>query len=253
LKKLLVEPLPIGSALVAIFDCGHSCSLLNLKHFRCNRVYIPWLNKGRRKTDFARNIIMRHNARIDVSLRSGSSGTFDPANMSPIRTKSKKSLSISTDDMEKESWYGSTISPISRCGSPEPMYCTGNCRGNLSEQGGPNDNADVISLSSSKNSQRSWEDPHGSSMTQALIKVLKNDPHPSLKDLLTRISHDLHIFYVSMHGNARKYKEKIKDYNDSRQQEGKEPKRSKNVEMDNFQNPQIASPQPLDMNRRWHL
>jgi len=273
-----VDPLPIGSTLVAIFDSCHSCSLLDLEHFRCNRVYVPWLNKGRRKTDFARNIMMRHNARIDVSLRSvtqarrlsrsaitwkrtsidqvlsspvsSSPATFDRGNMSPIRTKSKKSLSIITDNMEKESWYGSNMSPINRCGSPESMYCTGRCRDNPSEEG---PSADIISLSSSKDSQRSWEDPQGSSMTQALIKVLKNDPHPSLKDLLTLISHDLHVFYVSMHGDARKYKERVKDYNDSRQQEGKKAKKPKSVEMDNFQNPQIASSQPLDMNRRWHL
>ena len=70
---------------------------------------------------------------IDVPLRSGSSpGTFDHAN---IRTKSKKSLFISTDSTEKESWYGSTMSPINRCGSPEQMYCTGNCRDNPSEEG----------------------------------------------------------------------------------------------------------------------
>ena len=118
------------------------------------------------------------------------------------------SLSITTENMETESWYGSNMSPIDRCGSPESMYCTGNCP--FEEGGQPR--ADVvsffqkryvknnfffahfvffiilkISLSSSKDSQRSWEDPQGSSMTQALIKVLKNDPNPSLKDLLTLI------------------------------------------------------------------
>ena len=118
------------------------------------------------------------------------------------------SLSITTENMETESWYGSNMSPIDRCGSPESMYCTGNCP--FEEGGEPRpDVVSVfsktlckkqfffcsfrfffilkISLSSSKDSQRSWEDPQGSSMTQALIKVLKNDPNPSLKDLLTLI------------------------------------------------------------------
>ena len=81
---------------------------------------------------------------IDVSLRSGSSpGTFDRANMSPFRSKSKKLLSISTDNMEKESWYGSSMSPINRCGSPEPMYCTGNCRDYPSLEG---PSADVVGV-----------------------------------------------------------------------------------------------------------
>jgi hypothetical protein len=42
-----------------------------------------------------------------------------------------------------------------------------------------------------------------------------------------------------MHGNARKYKEQVKDYNDSRQQQGKEAKIARFVEMDNFQDPQV--------------
>ena len=95
MKELLVDPLPIESTLVAsiifiliyffkvligsgqaIFDSCHSCSLLgmgfefffvhswlyhpsDLEHCRCNRVYVPWLNKGQRKTDFHRNIISK--------------------------------------------------------------------------------------------------------------------------------------------------------------------------------------------------
>ena len=65
-----------------------------------------------------------------------SPGTFDH-----IITKSKKSLSISTN-IEKESWYGSTMSPIERCGSPEAMFCTGDCHDNPSEEVGPS--ADVV-------------------------------------------------------------------------------------------------------------
>ena len=45
--------------------------------------------------------------------------------------------------MEKESWYGSTLSPINRCGSPEPMYCTGNCRDYPSAEG---PSADVVGV-----------------------------------------------------------------------------------------------------------
>ena len=82
---------------------------------------------------------------IDVSLRSRSSpDTFDPANMSPIITKSKKSLFISTDNLEKESWYGGTMDPINRCDSPESMYCTGKCRENFFEEGEPS--ADIVGV-----------------------------------------------------------------------------------------------------------
>jgi len=267
-----MEPLPIGSTLVAVFDSCHSCSLLDLEHFRCNRVYVPWRNKGRRKTDFPRNIIMRHNARIDVSLRAvtqakrlscsaiswkqtsidqvltPSAGAF---NFTPIKTQLKRSLSISTDT-QKELWYGSVPSPIYRCRSPSSLYCTGRCRETPGSADRLQVTADVFSLSSSKDCQRSWEDAQGSSMTQVLIKVLKNDPNPSLKDLLTLVSHDIHSFYLSLHDSAKTYKEQMKIYN-SKRRAGKEPKKVRSVEMDNFQDPQISSPQPLDMSRRWYL
>ena len=82
----------------------------------------------------SRNAITWKRTSIDQVLSSpvsSSPGTFDRANMSPVRTKSKKSLSISTD---MEMWYGSTMSPIDRCVSPEAMYCTGECRENPSEE-----------------------------------------------------------------------------------------------------------------------
>jgi len=45
LKQYLVDPLPVGCSLVAIFDTCHSATLLDLKHHRCNRVYVPWVSK----------------------------------------------------------------------------------------------------------------------------------------------------------------------------------------------------------------
>ncbi|KAJ6559881.1 caspase domain-containing protein [Mycena capillaripes] len=51
LRLHLVSALPVGSSLVAVFDSCHSASLLDLAHFRCNRVYVPWLSKGRRRSD----------------------------------------------------------------------------------------------------------------------------------------------------------------------------------------------------------
>jgi hypothetical protein len=71
-----------------------------------------------------------------------------------------------------------------------------------------------------------------------VIVLLRND-NKEFADLDPIFkSHDLHLFYVSMHGNARKYKEQVKTYNDSRKQEGKKAKKPRSVEMNNFQNPQ---------------
>ncbi|KAJ7136906.1 caspase domain-containing protein [Mycena epipterygia] len=74
LRRHLIDPLPVGSTLVAVFDSCHSASLLDLAHFRCNRVYVPWLSKHRRKSDeqFAARweaVDLRFLARISSHVR----------------------------------------------------------------------------------------------------------------------------------------------------------------------------------------
>ena len=49
LLKMLVDPLPVGASLTAIFDSCHSGTLLDLDHYLCNNVYYPWTNVGRRR------------------------------------------------------------------------------------------------------------------------------------------------------------------------------------------------------------
>ncbi|KAM5543595.1 hypothetical protein V8D89_002846 [Ganoderma adspersum] len=43
LRELLVDRLPIGSKLTAVFDSCHSGTLLDLDHYLCNEVYHPFL------------------------------------------------------------------------------------------------------------------------------------------------------------------------------------------------------------------
>ncbi|CDO71029.1 hypothetical protein BN946_scf184844.g33 [Trametes cinnabarina] len=46
LRKLLVDALPVGANLIAIFDSCHSGTLLDLDHYLCNNVYYPWISPG---------------------------------------------------------------------------------------------------------------------------------------------------------------------------------------------------------------
>ncbi len=43
---MLVDNLPIGASLLAIFDTCHSGTLLDLNHYACNQVWYPWCNNG---------------------------------------------------------------------------------------------------------------------------------------------------------------------------------------------------------------
>ncbi|RDX42921.1 hypothetical protein OH76DRAFT_1256951 [Lentinus brumalis] len=47
LRRLLVDPLPVGSELTAIFDSCHSeTTLLDLDHYLCNNIWFPFHESG---------------------------------------------------------------------------------------------------------------------------------------------------------------------------------------------------------------
>jgi hypothetical protein len=56
LKNILVDPLPVGCTLLAILDTCHSGTMLDLPHYHCNNVYVPWQSKGERRTMTMQNI-----------------------------------------------------------------------------------------------------------------------------------------------------------------------------------------------------
>ncbi|TFK23766.1 hypothetical protein FA15DRAFT_445104 [Coprinopsis marcescibilis] len=47
LNRYLIRPLPLGAIFLAVLDCCHSATLLDLKHHRCNRFW-TWTSKARR-------------------------------------------------------------------------------------------------------------------------------------------------------------------------------------------------------------
>jgi len=90
-------------------------------------------------------------------------------------------------------------------------------------------------------------------MTKALIKILETDPHPTLRNLLTRVSHELHKLYFQLHRHAVDYRKDIKELNQKRVAKGLEPLRAPSFmpEMDNFQDPEMSSHRPLAKDARW--
>ncbi|GLB42506.1 putative to MEROPS cysteine peptidase family C14 [Lyophyllum shimeji] len=261
LRRHLVDSLPIGSNLVAIFDSCHSASLLDLEHFRCNRPYVPWISKGRRKSDSQWNANMRRHALVvsrhvyqskrvsSSSVRSRRTSIDQILLSSPdyrkltIRTQS---LSIKSDF---EKWYDTPSSPIQRTSSPDSMWpCTGYCPPESPKE------ANVIAVSACKDDQLSWEDSDGASMTQALIDILKSDPHPKLISLMANISHQLHGFYLKLHSHARNHRKQIREINKRRVAKGRPPLRVPTdslPEMNNFQDPQMSSHRPVPRDAIW--
>ncbi|KAF7335715.1 hypothetical protein MVEN_02227000 [Mycena venus] len=337
LRARLVDPLPVGASLVAVFDSCHSATLLDLEHLRCNRVFVPWVSKTKRKTDEKRNRIVRRLA-IPVDTPSWSPTlrtVYQSARTSPTRIRSRRT-SIDTVyspvlsprqspltpfwpvpsnspvadlkfdetglpsnrtsyaarisrshtssrkshipaplklwDTNKENFRGENLtsgdihsskptssmpqsalpSAVTLCQSPLAAFCQGWCRvaGDDEPLSGRKDAdpqlADVISLAACKDSELSWENEDGIGMTQALIQVLKADPHPTLTDLVTRISHTLHGLARERHRTALTWK---------RWRDAHAIKSSglDSFDTESFQHPQLASHKPLDMCTKWDL
>ncbi|KAF8069274.1 caspase domain-containing protein [Lyophyllum atratum] len=261
LRRHLVDSLPIGSNLVAIFDSCHSASLLDLDHFRCNRPYVPWMSKGKRKSDSQWNansaaptcLVSRHvyqSKRVSSSSIKSRRTSIDQI---LIASPDYKKLSIRTQSLsyksELEKWYDTPSSPIRRTTSPDSMWpCTGYC-----PPESPNE-ANVIALAACKDDQLSWEDTDGASMTKALVDILKSDPHPTLTNLMTNISHELHKFYLRLHGHARIHRKQVRETNKRRAARGLPPLRmptDSQPEMNNFQDPQMSSHRPIPRDAIW--
>ncbi|KAJ7279716.1 peptidase C14, caspase domain-containing protein [Mycena rebaudengoi] len=337
LHASLVDTLPAGATLIAVFDCCHSASLLDLQHSRCNRVYVPWLSKGMRRSDDKRNRIVR---RLALPAESPSwstsartlhqSARYSPTLMVPRRTpnnvysphhspqQSPKNSPLSPSFLQmnlsaaipnttptaagapkrkfsqsrpqlrashipplklvcdiKENWKlavspeasppsarpwvwdgvrtpvtSTLLSSVTLCESPLNLFCNGWCRNpgydtNQAVDDAQRDVAEVICLAACKDSELSWENADGVSMTSALVDVLSKTPHPTLQELVTTISHTIHGMTRERHRKANAWRK----YRRGR------PSASSDCSFDTetFQHPQIVSQRPLDLNMCWDL
>ncbi|KJA18485.1 hypothetical protein HYPSUDRAFT_45202 [Hypholoma sublateritium FD-334 SS-4] len=284
LKLELVESLcDIKCTLTAVLDCCHSGSLLDLEHSHCNNVYVPWLNKGRRRTK-----TLQANARRDGDMIPPMDSIFDtagltPANMSPpkpptqIIKQKPASLIINTavcyptpppsHQSRKPSYEGPGInitdatppaeliefmSPQHFTMSPSAVFpfCTGDSRQDILKSIARDTlrtGVKVVCISAAKDSELAWEDGEGKSMTQYFVQNLTINPRPTLHTLLTSISHDIHAYYVSeLHQQARYYKKKLESLG---KREG--DLTASVAEMHNFQNPQVCTGFDLVWQLKW--
>ncbi|KAF9481557.1 hypothetical protein BDN70DRAFT_876221 [Pholiota conissans] len=300
LHNLLVKPLPVGSYLTAVIDSCHSCSLLDLKHFRCNRVYVPWINRGKRRTLTLQYFTHRKQA-LFAAIRSPkakktSSSTENaplPSIRSVLASTAKSAIITSSTPKRKRPVLAPIKTNLTRAlsmtslnfrASPVPRFCDGaNCSHYDSIEDSPA-KADVICISSSRDDQKTWEDSNGCSVTQIMIKKLRQDSHPTLHDLMTHISFSVYTATYERNCKALKFKKDLKRHADaaaakvvasmlidpnstassvhgSSEADGthkgpqqRRPNRAMSLEISNFQNPELSSHYPIDMRgRKWDI
>lgn len=153
-KSLLVDPIAKvpKARLTTLFDCCHSCTVLDLCHHRCNRTY-------NLKSKY-RRIRRRLNEAFPES------GKTILALIEPWTTLALKQLYISIPAKMKHK-----------------KFCDGYCsRINRPEIG------NVLCISACKDSQLAFGNKKGGSLTRVFVKELEKDSHPTLKDLYQSIS-----------------------------------------------------------------
>ena len=69
LRKLLVDPLPVGAHLTAIFDSCHSGTMLDLDHYLCNNLYFPWQTPASRRYKTMWQHVRRRDAQCEWPSR----------------------------------------------------------------------------------------------------------------------------------------------------------------------------------------
>jgi len=261
LKKYLVKPLPVGCTLVAIFDTCHSASLLDLRHHRCNRVYVPWVSRvgsSMRVSEYRRT----STDRMDTKESSLSITPPNSRRRTTLSVKTKSTLMVSPTELpsvEEEEQHKLVFGGTSILASPEqfcasPVQSEPDCDGfhsfSLSEDSGF-DEPQVIALGACKDAQIAWEAVDGESMTSALIDILKTNPHPCLNELMVDISHRTYEMCCRLHEAWKQWKDAYCAHGAVRTPEfenliAADPSKG-------FQDPQLASNVRLNMNLRFSL
>jgi hypothetical protein len=242
LKYILVDDLPVGCSLTAIFDTCHSGTMLDLPHYHCNDVYVPWISKGNRRTKTMHNKMVRGHAFDLVSLPGSASrqptsiasvmsqcwqGDSRPSSLLWINTEVASILSANQREMSVEAGSqggASVLSPTQYDSPVSRVSCNGWCGYDLFPR------ATVVSLSACADLQRAWEGPRGS-LTAVLCELLETRPSPSYRTLMSHVNFRLHENCRALHDYTRVEKKKAA--------RGQGP--GFDGELNNFQAPQLSS------------
>jgi len=266
LKKKLVEPLPRGCKLFALFDSCHSETILDLDHYKCNQL----------SRDAVRTRRMSFTGRFLPDFVSRPR-TLPVLNQQPPRGRAgNPSLTLNSILMRPQSpssWLSrmfveNSPSALQRVLSPDSWFkCKGDCQKmKLEEQKA----AHVVSLSACRDNESAYDDneTHGT-MTKFFIECLSRDPKPSLFTLLTHIKDrvdklnekrelQLRIVRCATDVNNRMTREKTTPIlrrntevviHDLDEYMNCEKARCTSKARKNWQNPGYASHYPLDMNQ----
>ncbi|KZT24797.1 hypothetical protein NEOLEDRAFT_1134444 [Neolentinus lepideus HHB14362 ss-1] len=244
LRKHLVDGLPLGANLLAVFDCCHSGSILNLEHHRCNKAW-DWKtlgSKNRRQTGLLRHAVRRYTATLKRSqtafpstsrptpLSSGASQfVSERIQHRRIGTKMLTRTRTLTVDTRLATTYILDENELEMQMSPDPIRYT--CDGDCPESSEP---ATAVCISACMDSSRTHEGPEGGFLTDAFVRVLREDPNPTYRNLIRGICTRYH----------KSIKLLLEDEDFEKEDEYPPP---------GYSVPQLSSNRRLNMDRRLNL
>ncbi|KAG1823435.1 caspase domain-containing protein [Suillus subaureus] len=168
LKERLVDPLPHGAKLFALWDCCHSHTVLDLEHSNCNGL---WRTPFKVLSDLARKTKSLGKRLSSSILKDSCDGRFSSKDDSQSRN-----VSFATDGVD-----------LCKVSSPDSYLppCSFNCPMTLPEN---QVKAYVVSLSACKDNELAYDDnATGETVTKFFIEYLEQNPRPSYSELLCYI------------------------------------------------------------------
>ncbi|KAJ6552055.1 peptidase C14, caspase domain-containing protein [Mycena vulgaris] len=194
LHRLLVNPLPEGSTLMAVLDTCHSASLLDLDHEECNAGWSCFRgHTGTSPVTAMGQMISVHGAHGRLSPKL-------PPKSGPRASISRKA-ELTREAADSIASLGAGAIPqhraCARIKHSGKMRMPGGfeirrCESPQVDQG---HKALVTCLSACRDDQLAYENKHdknGGSFTERLLNILRKDPHPRLEDLMADISVSIH-------------------------------------------------------------
>ncbi|KAI0032409.1 caspase domain-containing protein [Vararia minispora EC-137] len=261
LYKLMVLPLPPGSGLFALIDSCHSGTMLDLPHYKCNAIYVPWISKGKRRTGTLRlrqgkllslvvatqeafavesaltsRPMVHHKLRLNTSVHSSSLLTATDTQLG-----SRLPLSAQNSVMG-----GMLVSSPICCDSPDTnIACSGWCHYDDTWR---DHRPDVVSLSACTDLQQAWEDSKGQSLVHLFCEYISRNISeglmPSYKSLMTHLNYKMYDKSVKVHRWTTRRKQQAKSQGKSLPGFG---------EAVNFQTPELSSLTKLDLEESFRL
>ncbi|KAG1862801.1 peptidase C14, caspase domain-containing protein [Suillus subalutaceus] len=190
LRKALVEPLPRGCTLFALWDSCHSETILDLEHYKCNKLLSGDAVRTRRKSitgRFLPGFVSRPRTLLvnQQPLPRGRAGN-------PSLTLNSILMRPQSPSWIPRMFIDNSPAALRRVLSPVSLFkCTGDCQNMKPEE---QEAAHVVSLSACRDNEYAYDDNETrGTVTKFFIECVSQDPKPSLFTLLTHIKFGFHL------------------------------------------------------------